>query len=65
MDKPEEPVEADSGEQISDFDSESCQENPEAVLTTHVSHGEAPSFPVSRESRTGVLMVAVMCLHGH
>lgn len=42
--EPVEPVEVDSGQQISDFDSESCQENPEPVATTQVSHVETPSF---------------------
>lgn len=43
MDEPVEPVEADSGQQISDFDSESCQESPEPDPTTDVSLAETPS----------------------
>lgn len=44
VDQPGEPLEADSGQRISDVDSESCHESPEPVPTTHVSPVEAPPF---------------------
>lgn len=57
LDDPEEAVEADAGQQISDFDSESCQENPEPVPTAHVSPVEPPSVSVSGGNQK-------VCAHG-
>lgn len=65
MDEPEEPVEEDSGQQISDVDSEFCQEDLERVPSTHVSHVETPSLSVSLETSPCVLVVAVMRVYGH
>ena len=65
MDEPVEPAETDSGHQISDFDSESCPENPEPLPITRVSVVETPSFSVSGETRRRLLMGAVWRLSGH